>query len=152
MYSNTTLRNSRSSRNERPSITLALRWLKKDSATALSQQSPLRLILGTRACRRSSSWKACQLYCSPGSLQSPDSPAGFQGITEIPTDNLSAEEIQKDHQIAPLSSHLEIGQITDPDLVWILRSKAAIQLVANDPVSWFTLGGSWFFCHFQPTA
>ena len=71
------------------------------------------------------------------SLQSPDSPAGFQGITEIPTDNLSAEEIQKDHQVAPLSSHLEIGQVTDPNLVWSLRSKAAIQLVANDPVSWF---------------
>ena len=86
------------------------------------------------------------------SLQSPDSPAGFQGITEIPTDNLSAEEIQKDHQVAPLSSHLEIGQVTDPNLVWNLRSKAAIQLVANDPVSWVTLGGSWFFGHSQSTA
>ena len=86
------------------------------------------------------------------SLQSPDSPAGFQGITEIPTDNLSAEEIQKDHQVAPLSSHLEIGQVTDPNLVWSLRSKAAIQLVADDPVSWVTLGGSWFFGHSQPTA
>ena len=86
------------------------------------------------------------------SLQSPDSPAGFQGITEILTDNLSAEEIQKDHQVAPLSSHLEIGQVTDPNLVWSLRSKAAIQLVANDPLSWVTLGGSRFFGHSQPTA
>ena len=81
-----------------------------------------------------------------------DSPTGYQGITEAPTDNLTAEEIQKDHQVAPLSSHLEIGQVTDPNLVWSLRSKAAIQLVANDPVSWVTLGGSWFFGHSQPTA
>ena len=82
----------------------------------------------------------------------PDSPTGYQGITEGSTVDLTAEEIQKEQQLAPLSSCLEIGQVTDLNLVRSLRSKAAIQLVANDPVSWVTLGGSWFFCHFQPTA
>ena len=31
---------------------------------------------------------------------SPDSPTGYQGITEAPTDDLTAEDIQKEHQLA----------------------------------------------------
>ena len=74
---------------------------------------------------------------------SPDSPTGYQGITEAPTDNLTAEDIPKEHQLAPLSSYLKIGQLTDLNLVWSLSSKAAIQLFANDPLNWITPGGSW---------
>ena len=74
---------------------------------------------------------------------SPDSPTCYLGITEAPTDDLTAEDIQKEHQLAPLPSYLEIGQFTDLNLVWSLSSKAAIQLVANDPFSWITPVGIW---------
>ena len=80
---------------------------------------------------------------------SPDSPTGYQGITEVSTDDLTAEDIQKEHQLAPLSSYLEIVQFTDLNLVWSLSSKAAIQLVANDPLSWITPGGSRIFWLFS---
>ena len=80
---------------------------------------------------------------------SPDSPTGYQGITEAPTDDLTPEDIQKEHQLAPLSSYLEIGQFTDLNPVWSLSSKAAIQLVANDPLSWITPGGSRIFWLFS---
>ena len=79
---------------------------------------------------------------------SPDSPTGYQGITEVSTVDLTAEEIQKEH-LAPLSSCLEIGQVTDLNLVRSLSSKAAIQLVANDPLSWITPGGSRIFWLFS---
>ena len=81
--------------------------------------------------------------------ESPDSTTGYQGITEAPTNDLTAEEIQKEHQLATLSSYLEIGQITDLNLVRSLSSKAAIQLVANDPLSWITPGGSRIFWLFS---
>ena len=76
---------------------------------------------------------------------SPDSPTGYQGITKVSTVDLTAEEIQKEHQLAPLASYLEIGQVTDLNQVRSLSSKAAIQLVANDPLSWITPGGSRIF-------
>ena len=53
------------------------------------------------------------------------------------------------------SSELEIGshRLNSVDeSANCLCSKAAIQLVANDPVSSVTLGGSWFFGHSQSKA
>ncbi|MEC7221963.1 MAG: hypothetical protein VXW29_16315, partial [SAR324 cluster bacterium] len=36
--------------------------------------------------------------------ESPDSTTGYQGITEASTNDLAAEDIQKEHQLAPLST------------------------------------------------
>ena len=137
---------------------MSLRWLKKDATIALSQRRPCDSYLapghsGVVTVSKSSNSTAFYDRCETAGRMmddvttalavSPDSPTCYLGITEAPTDDLTAEDIQKEHQLAPLSSYLEIGQFTDLNLVCSLSSKATIQLVANDPLSWITPGGSW---------
>ena len=84
----------------------SLEVAEKDSATALSQQSPFRLMLCTSSCFAMISRKSLLVYCTPWSLKLRHLRVGFRHpLPKCPARGLAVVAVGEGHDLAGTRRH-----------------------------------------------
>ena len=119
--------------------------LKNDSAMALSQQSPLRLMLRRIRCCAHSFWSDLNsaigmqnqalMNASAVQCHSERGNGGFvcfHGATERPPHDFTSPQIHDNGQIHPAVPDSDVGQIADPDLIRSCGIEVAFDVIPSN--------------------